>query len=104
LCCLEVVRRIVGPGGIPGGSQSCRRKKFSGQYATAKVGHAACTYERQGGIEAPYVEGAEGPRGRAAGGYRFCLGSRSYRVRSKQREATGEGEGTVVREVEQLRL
>ncbi|KAH6881035.1 hypothetical protein B0T10DRAFT_609236 [Thelonectria olida] len=35
---------------------------------------------------------------------RFCLGSRSCRVRSKQREAAGEGEGAVVRKVEQLRL
>ncbi|KAH6872068.1 hypothetical protein B0T10DRAFT_466302 [Thelonectria olida] len=67
LALTPVVRRIVGPGDIPGGSQSCRRKKFSGQNATAKVGHAACTYERQGGIEAPYIEGAEGPRGESGG-------------------------------------
>ena len=49
VCCLELLRRIVEPGSTPGGSRSCGRKKLSGQYGTAEVGHVACGYEKQGG-------------------------------------------------------
>ncbi|KAH7202812.1 hypothetical protein BKA60DRAFT_625190, partial [Fusarium oxysporum] len=47
LCCLEVVRQKCRTRLSPGGSRTCKRKRFSGQYAAAEVGHAASSCERQ---------------------------------------------------------
>jgi hypothetical protein len=78
-------------------AETAKKKRFSGQYTTAEIGHAASKLQKgQRAIWGPCVEirGApEGPRSRAASGCWCCSGSKSCRGRSRQRKAAGECEG-----------
>ncbi|KAI8405789.1 hypothetical protein FOFC_13250, partial [Fusarium oxysporum] len=78
-------------------AEAAKKKRFSGQYTTTEIGHAASELQKgQQAIWGPCVEdkGApEGPRSRAASGCWCCSGSKSCRGRSRQRKAAGECEG-----------
>jgi hypothetical protein len=65
-------------------AEAAKKKRFSGQYTTAEIGHAACEQQKgQRAILGPVRrdKGApEGPRSRAPSGCWCCSGSKAAKV------------------------